>query len=60
MLLSAFKVCSLWATALDILVEPVLIGPVTLSTVEATVLVFAVPIPSSTEALPPLLNDIAK
>ena len=58
---SAFEVCTSWAVALDIQVEPVLIGPVTLSTIDAAVLVFAVPIPSSNEALPSLLNkDIAE
>ena len=58
---SAFEVCTSWAVSLNILVEPVLIGPVTLSSIDAAVLVFAVPIPSSMEALPVLLNtDIAE
>ena len=49
---SALEVCTGWATTLDIQVEPVLIGPVTLSTIQAAVLVFAVPIASSQDPLP--------
>ena len=49
---SALEVCLGWATALGLQVEPVLIGPVTLSTLGAAVLVFAAPIPSSDDPLP--------
>ena len=45
-----------WATTLGIQVEPVLIGPVTLSTIQAAVLVFAVPIASSQDPLPDSLT----
>ena len=57
---SALEVCSGWATELGLQVEPVLIDPVTLSTLGAAVLVFAAPIPSSEDPLPaPLTADTA-
>ena len=49
---SALEVCSGWAMPLGLQVEPVLIGPVPLSTLGAAVLVFAAPIPSSDDPLP--------
>ena len=58
---SALEVCSGWTAALGLQVEPVLIGQVTLSTLEAAVLVFAVPISSSEDPLPVSLTpDIAQ
>ena len=57
---SALEVCVEWATALGLQLEPVLIGPVTLSSIGAAVLVFAAPIPSSNDPLPtPLKADTA-
>ena len=53
---SALEVCVGWATALGLQLEPVLIGPVTLSTLGAAVLVFAAPIPSSDDPLPASLT----
>ena len=49
---SALEVCCGWTAALGLQVEPVLIGPVTLSTLDAAVLVFAAPISSSQDPLP--------
>ena len=53
---SALEVCSAWAASLGVQVEPVLVGPITLSTLAAAVLVFAVPISSSEDPLPELLT----
>ena len=49
---SALEVCCAWTAALGVQVEPVLIGPVTLSTLDAAVLVFAAPMSSSEDPLP--------
>ena len=58
---SALEVCTGWATTLGLQVEPVLIGPVTLSTLSAAVLVFVAPIPSSQDPFPVSLTaDIAQ
>ena len=49
---SALEMCCAWTAALGVQVEPVLIGPVTLSTLDAAVLVFAAPVSSSEDPLP--------